>query len=101
MLGIGAIEIESADYCLGMCGSIVFRINADGSRYKISHNMQDGMLLAKWQRDTQSWTAQRRVKWNDVDEILPKAHGWTEQAFIAVWAGFSAGYERGVNERKG
>lgn len=47
MLGIGAIEILDASYCLGMCGRIVFRINKTGETISVTHSMSEGLIVSR------------------------------------------------------
>jgi hypothetical protein len=97
MLGIGAIEIEEATYSLGMCGHIVVRINESGKRYRINHSMSDGWQVSEAEgRD--EWCRSKRMEPEAFIALLPKDRGWAHNVFIAVWAGFASGYEKGREE---
>lgn len=98
MLGIGAIEIEEATYSLGMCGHIVLQINNSGKRYRINHSMSDGWRVSE--SDDREWTEPRRMSTDDFIALLPPDRGWTYATFIGVWAGFAAGYEKGIDKGK-
>jgi hypothetical protein len=98
MLGIGAIEIEEATYSLGMCGHIVVRINATNKRYRIQHTMSEGWRVSEsdppWGEN--EWTAPKRMEPSEFILLLPEDRGWSESTFVAVWAGFAAGHEKGL-----
>lgn len=94
MLGIGAIEIEEATYSLGMCGHIVVRINKTGKQYKINHTMTDGWRVSESEYGDE-WTSPKRMTPDEFIGLLPEDRGWSYPIFIAVWAGFAAGYDKG------
>ena len=95
MLGIGDIEIEKADYNIGMSGSITIRINKTGKRYHVRHTMQ-GQTMSEmvWEGEDEEWTSPKETTLEEFVQLLPKNRGWTVDTFIFVWAGFAAGYEK-------
>lgn len=95
MLGLGKIEILDASYSLGMCGSIEFRINATSRIYKIIFGMQDGLREKHSDDGGGHFTSWRGIDEDQLIALLPEYAGWTYATFIACWAGFAAGMERG------
>lgn len=99
MLGVGAIAILDADFCLGMCGHISVRINETGKCYRLNHHMQGSTMQESddggvtWDKRSQSMRLEDFVR-----DYLPKDR-WTTSTFVAAWAGFASGYERGRNQR--
>ena len=97
MLGLGAIEIEEATYSLGMCGHIVLRINESEKRYRVVHSMSAGW--PGWQVSeflvNRNWSLPKCMGTEAFIKLLPEGRGWTQETFIAAWAGFAAGYEKG------
>jgi hypothetical protein len=100
MLGIGAIEIEQADYCLGMCGSITVRINKTGKLYRVHHSMSDGWQVSESDDGGREYSRPKRMEPEAFIALLPEGHGMTYNVFIALWAGFSAGHERGQKDEQ-
>jgi hypothetical protein len=100
MLDIGAIDILEATYYLGMCGGITVRINVTGRQYRVRHSMQEGMCVSQSDDCGRTWKELGRKTGDELIALLPAGHGWTPQTFVAVWAGFAAGYERGQADAK-
>ena len=97
MLGLGAIEIDAATFSLGMCGYVIVLINATGRRHKVTLWMSEGFYVSTLEPGSSEWTPSRPMKLDEFIALLPEGRGWTEQTFIAAWAGFAAGYEKGRN----
>jgi uncharacterized protein YfiM (DUF2279 family) len=95
MLGIGAIEIVEATYSFDS-GHIVIRINKSGNRYRV-----ESTTLDSWQVSESvgsEWTQSKLMQSEEFIKLLPEDKGWSHKTFVAIWAGFAAGYEKGENE---
>lgn len=96
MLGIGGIEILDASYSLGMCGHIVLEVNETGKQYRVNHSMSDGWQVSERASESEEWSRPRRMQADEFIFLLPKDRGMTYSVFIAMWAGFASGFEKGV-----
>jgi hypothetical protein len=90
------IDILAANWCLGMCGGIEFRVCRTGEQYRLRHNSSDGKRLAQWDSAKQDWGTEKRVTEEELMAILPEDLGWTPATFTAAWAGFAEGYQANV-----
>ena len=92
------IEIRKASWS-AMCGSIEFQVlsasrSVDVKAYKVFFNTTDGMRIKK-RIGNDEWTQEKWAEHDEIVALLPKKFGWTFETFMAVWAGFGTGYDRG------
>lgn len=85
------IEIEGASWCLGISGNITFEVGR--VKYRLRHVMVGGKRLEQW--DGEEWSHARGVTDDEIIALLPEGNGWDMPRFIAAWAGFAEGFDKG------